>query len=139
MWDCGIPDELLQQQLHQQQQHDDNSIIQYVLVANGTDKDLVLKVPQLHLARLFVDPSSTPIIFGTKVVNRTLGDPVDVCGKLVDAARQQDGAKLARCALHGLSDYVLLEQQQNDFPLQFIVDMRASKHNEMTGQFMIFL
>ena len=83
----------------------DNGPTQYVFVASGMDKDLVVKVPQLHLARLFVD-QTVNTMFGAKVVNRTLGDPVDVCGKLVDAARQ-DGALQARCTLHGLSDYVL--------------------------------
>lgn len=76
---------------------------QYVLVAEGMDLEMVKKVPQLHLARLFLDHD---VMFGAKVVNRTLGDPVDVCGRLVDSARH-DGAKQARCTLHGLSDFVL--------------------------------
>lgn len=69
---------------------------QFVLVASGMDIDMVQKVPQLHLARIFLDEilitndndndnttdASTTIIkkvHGTKVINRTLGNCQDVC------------------------------------------------------------
>eukprot|EP00977_Amphora_coffeiformis_P016761 scaffold5296_cov163-Amphora_coffeaeformis.AAC.16 len=82
-----------------------SSSTQYVLAAHGMDLEMVKKVPQLHLARLFLT-SDSGTMNGAKVVNRTLGDPAFVCGKLVDAALQ-DGATLARSTLHGLSDHVL--------------------------------
>mmetsp|Transcript_21193 Transcript_21193/g.42779 ORF Transcript_21193/g.42779 Transcript_21193/m.42779 type:complete len:222 (-) Transcript_21193:138-803(-) len=79
---------------------------QYVLVAHGTDKELVVKVPQLHLARIWLD-SDGKTVFGAKVVNRTLGKPVDVCGRVLDAALSDAGeGALARSCLHGLSDWV---------------------------------
>jgi hypothetical protein len=86
---------------------------QYVLVAQGTEVGLVQKVPQLHLARLWWDPS-TNTIYGAKVVNRTLGSIPEVCPRLLDAALKDAKvaatAKLstlpiqARSTLHGLSE-----------------------------------
>ena len=60
----------------------DNGVKQYVLVADG-----MAKVPQLHLARIYLDGSTNiPNIYGAKVVNRTLGDCSQVCARLLDAA-----------------------------------------------------
>lgn len=79
--------------------------MQYVMVAGGTDKGLVRKVPQLHLARLNLKDRT---LYGAKVVNRTLGRPTDVCGKLVDAAIKDVGSGIqARSTLYGLTDWVL--------------------------------
>jgi hypothetical protein len=94
---------------------------QYVLVAQGTEVGLVQKVPQLHLARLWWDPS-TNTIYGAKVVNRTLGSIPEVCPRLLDAALK-DAIKASsaerstfsiqgRSTLHGLSEWVL--QQNRD-------------------------
>jgi hypothetical protein len=83
----------------------DDGSTQYVMAASGTDADMVKKVPQLHLARLFVLDKT---LFGAKVVNRTLGSPSVVCEKLIDAALKDAGAGAqARSTLHGLSDWVL--------------------------------
>jgi hypothetical protein len=83
----------------------DDGSTQYVMAASGTDVDMVRKVPQLHLARLFVLDKT---LFGAKVVNRTLGSPSVVCEKLVDAALKDAGAGAqARSSLHGLSEWVL--------------------------------
>jgi hypothetical protein len=92
-------------------QQDDGSR-QYVMVAAGVDMNTVRKVPQLHLARLHVKGKT---IHGAKVINRTLGSPADVCGKLVDAALKDagSGAK-ARSTLHGLSAWVLQGIQMHE-------------------------
>lgn len=79
---------------------------QYVLAADGVDMDMVKKVPQLHLARVYLDG---PKIYGAKVVNRTLGSIPEVCGRLLDAALS-DGGKEAHAALHGLSEWVQKEK-----------------------------
>lgn len=94
-----------------------NNIQQYVMAAEGMEAAMIEKVPQLHLARLFVqsshDGGSSPtvMLFGAKVINKTLGSPTDVCGKLVDAALADVAASAvtieARGTLHGLSDWVL--------------------------------
>jgi hypothetical protein len=84
------------------------AIIRYVMASSGMDTATVIKVPQLHLARLCVSVtvpahaaddsnhsmSSTsllstglnPTLFGAKVINRTLGSLDVVCGKLVESA-----------------------------------------------------
>jgi hypothetical protein len=83
----------------------EDGILLYALAAGGSDADIVRKVPQLHLARLFVDSEH---IWGAKVVNRTLGSLPHVCDKLVDAALQDlNRPVLAKSTLHGLSDWVL--------------------------------
>jgi len=78
----------------------------YVMAAAGMDAATVQKVPQLHLARLLVD---NEVIHGAKVVNRSLGSPAQVCGKLVDAALKDIGAgnAQAKSTLHGLSEWVM--------------------------------
>ena len=92
--------------------HGDN-VQQYIMAAAGVDLATIQKVPQLHLARLFVENDTNNgghTLFGAKVINRTLGSVPDVCGKLVDAALNDIAgghAAKARSALHGLSDWVL--------------------------------
>jgi len=90
----------------------------YVLAAGGTDPELVRKVRPLHLARLLVDTKQN-IMWGAKVVNRTLGTPQHVCGKLVDAAlrdMKKGNPVFAKSTLHGLSEWVLkrITQQKKD-------------------------
>ena len=75
---------------------------QYVLAPDSVGLDMVTKVPQLHLARIYLDGSK---IYGAKVVNRTLGSIPDVCGRLLEAALS-DGGKEAHAALHGMSEWV---------------------------------
>jgi len=78
---------------------------QLVLAAQGMDLDTIKKVPQLHLARLFV---LNDTMYGAKVVNRTLGSPTNVCTKLVQMALDQDPSIVqAKSTLHGLSEWVL--------------------------------
>lgn len=84
-----------------------DGVRQYVMASAGMDAAMVHKVPQLHLARLFVEDNGT--LYGAKVINRTLGSLDAVCGKLVDAALADvRGAARARSTLHGLSEFVLL-------------------------------
>jgi hypothetical protein len=75
---------------------------------------MVQKVPQLHLARLFC---LNDIVYGAKVVTRSLGAPVDVCSRLLDAARH-DGAQQAKCTLHGLSDFSSKQPQLSSFSFE---------------------
>ncbi|KAL3919473.1 MAG: hypothetical protein SGILL_003733 [Bacillariaceae sp.] len=92
----------------------EDGTVQYVLVDYGMDAATVKKVPQLHLGRLSCTTisKSKTIINGVKVVNKTLGDCTDVCGKLLEAAlsdARQSGSDDIRglAALHGVSEYVL--------------------------------
>mmetsp|Transcript_7263 Transcript_7263/g.21508 ORF Transcript_7263/g.21508 Transcript_7263/m.21508 type:complete len:205 (-) Transcript_7263:79-693(-) len=85
---------------------EENGKRKYVLVAQGMDSSLVKRVPQLHLARIFLDGNT---LYGAKVVNKTLGDPADVCGRLFDAAVNDFAAgqsTRAQSTLHGLSKWV---------------------------------
>eukprot|EP00545_Synedropsis_sp_CCMP1620_P008088 CAMPEP_0119010862 /NCGR_PEP_ID=MMETSP1176-20130426/5303_1 /TAXON_ID=265551 /ORGANISM="Synedropsis recta cf, Strain CCMP1620" /LENGTH=210 /DNA_ID=CAMNT_0006963603 /DNA_START=37 /DNA_END=669 /DNA_ORIENTATION=+ len=84
----------------------DDGLKQYVLAASGMEEAMVKKVPQLHLARIYLKEQT---VYGAKVVNKTLGDIPSVCGRLLDAAKQ-DGGRQARSMLHGLSDWVLAEK-----------------------------
>jgi len=95
---------------------DDDHHQQYVLAASGMDVAMVQKVPQLHLARLLVSCSTsssseqTTVLHDAKVINKTLGQPMDVLGKLVDAALEDAASSTsieARGRLHGLSDWVV--------------------------------
>jgi hypothetical protein len=79
---------------------------QYVLAAGGMELDVVKKVPQLHLARIYLDGSK---IYGAKVVNKTLGSMSHVCGRLLEVALN-DGGNEAHATLHGLSDWVQKEK-----------------------------
>lgn len=87
-------------------QQDDGVTKQYVLAASGMEEDMVKKVPQLHLARIYLKENT---IFGAKAVNTTLGNLPHVCGRMLDAARK-DGGNEARSTLHGLSEWVLAEK-----------------------------
>ena len=84
----------------------------YVMVAEGMESEMVQKVPQLHLARLFRSKDTNKCtLFGARVVNSTLGTPKDVCGRLVDAALEDinstAGATVqAKSSLRGLSEWV---------------------------------
>jgi hypothetical protein len=89
----------------------ENGIKQYVLVADGVDEETVRKVPQLHLARLNLDQHK---IFGAKVVNRTLGNCQDVCGRLLDVALNDTNGKAhAWSTLHDLSPWVLSSNNES--------------------------
>ena len=55
----------------------------YFLVPHGTDLDLALRVDKLQLAWVH---SSGGVVHSARVLQRTLGDPADVCGRLVDMA-----------------------------------------------------
>lgn len=94
-------------EIHKLQEHQSNSDhCQYVMVAEGMDADMVQKVPQLHLARLFRNGTT---LFGAKVVNSTLGAPKEVCGRLVDAALEDIPTSTtiqAKSSLRGLSEWV---------------------------------
>ena len=94
---------------------DDNQMYQLVLAAQGMDLQTVIKVPQLHLARISVQGDT---LHSAKVVNRTLGSHVHVCSRLVKEALQRDSSiKQARSTLHGLSDWILEHStawKQND-------------------------
>jgi len=88
---------------------DGKQLHQYVIAADGMDVDMVRKVPQLHLARLWRESN---VLYGAKVVNSTLGSIHQVCGRLVEAALQdvKDGGgkeAFARSTLHGLSEWIL--------------------------------
>jgi hypothetical protein len=77
------------------------------MAAEGMDLSTVIKVPQLHLARL---DRKDGLIFGCRVINRTLGTPQQVCGKLFDRALQDIGdgtGARARSTVHGLSSWVM--------------------------------
>lgn len=65
---------------------------------------MVQKVPQLHLARIYLNGNN--VVYGAKVVNKTLGDIPHVCSRLLDAALE-NGATEAHSTLHGLSEWVL--------------------------------
>jgi hypothetical protein len=96
--------------LHEAQVHrllgPDKNCVQYVMAAVGIDMETVKKVPQLHLARILV--SDNRLLHSAKVINRTLGEPEHVCGRLVDAALADiPGVAMAKSTLHGLSQWVL--------------------------------
>jgi hypothetical protein len=90
-----------------QDDNNNNGIQQFVMAADGMDFDMVKKVPQLHLARIWLLDGKK--IYGAKVVNRTLGDCPHVCGRLLDAALSEADTTDAEAwsTLHGLSDWVL--------------------------------
>lgn len=119
--------------------------VMYVLAASGSELALVQKVPHLHLARLHRSTTKENAddngggggdnviqLWGAKVVNRTLGLPVHVCGKLVDAALEDalvgsngndnnsktytNSVVTAKTTLHGMCDWVskLSDEQLRD-------------------------
>ena len=83
----------------------------YFLVPHGTDLDLALRVDKLQLAWVH---SSGGVVHSVRVLQRTLGDPADVCGRLVDMALADIRAEgtgdgrppTAVATLHGLCSYV---------------------------------
>lgn len=105
---------LKESQVHRIQQSDNVTTL-YVMAANGVETENVQKIPQLHLARIYFD-NATFTMYSAKVVNRTLGTPVHVCGKLVDAIlqdhRKGENVIRAKSTMHGLCDFVLHTIQQ---------------------------
>lgn len=81
---------------------------QYILIPDGTDLNLALKVDKLHLARISADRN---FIYGAKVVQRTLGTTRTVCNRLLDAAMEDAASKgdtpIALASLEGLSRWVI--------------------------------
>jgi hypothetical protein len=119
----------------------EDGILLYALAAGGSDADIVRKVPQLHLARLFVD-SQQQHMWGAKVVNRTLGSLPKVCDKLVDAALQDlKRPVLAKSTLHGLSDWVLTVMDKKEssamqsFDPETLEAVTAVARNQATAQY----
>jgi hypothetical protein len=115
--------------IHRIQITDDK--VQYILAPDGIDADMVKKVPQLHLARIFLDRD---IIYGAKVVNRTLGVESHVCHRLLHAARM-DGGIYAHSNLHGLTDWVqkhkLLDRSETEAKiLKEIIDGNQSSYDK---------
>lgn len=80
----------------------------YILIPDGTDVELALKVDKLHLARLSADGNC---IFGSKVVQRTLGSHNEVCKRLLDMAledsKSQGDDPVAIAAIDGLSRWIV--------------------------------
>mmetsp|Transcript_33161 Transcript_33161/g.71771 ORF Transcript_33161/g.71771 Transcript_33161/m.71771 type:complete len:258 (+) Transcript_33161:277-1050(+) len=81
----------------------------YFLVPADTPQDLAERVDKLHLARLYVAEDGKTI-FGAKVVQRTLGDVTEVCGRLLDMAikdvKSTGTQPVAVTTLHGLCQWV---------------------------------
>uniref|UniRef100_A0A7S3PWW3 Uncharacterized protein n=1 Tax=Chaetoceros debilis TaxID=122233 RepID=A0A7S3PWW3_9STRA len=79
----------------------------YILIPDGTDVDLALKVDKLHLARLKANKN---LIYHAKVVQRSLGKPADVCTSLLEAAlkdaNSQGEQPIALASLTGLTKWV---------------------------------
>jgi hypothetical protein len=101
------------------------------MAAAGMDMETVQKVPQLHLARLWV--SDNRLLHSAKVINRTLGEPENVCGRLVDAALSDiPGAAMAKSTLHGLSQWALdcLAQDDDSHPAKAILKCLTSRELE---------
>lgn len=107
--------------------------VTYILAASGADKKTVESVPHIHLARLFVKDQT---LYGAKVINRTLGKPIDVCGRLVDAALDDAGPGAgAQSTLHGLSEWVLrgLDNKESIDVLQTFSDAERSIIKEIAN------
>mmetsp|Transcript_3532 Transcript_3532/g.5427 ORF Transcript_3532/g.5427 Transcript_3532/m.5427 type:complete len:269 (+) Transcript_3532:103-909(+) len=79
----------------------------YILVPDGTPLEVVLKVDKLQLARL---SSAGNLLFGAKVVQKSLGSPSVVCGSLLDAALDDLSSSSepvqALASLEGLCEWV---------------------------------
>jgi hypothetical protein len=79
----------------------------YILVPHDTPLDLAIKVDKIQLARLSANQN---VIYGAKVVQRTLGTPTHVCGELLDMALKDASSKgetpTAVVSLQGLSKWV---------------------------------
>jgi hypothetical protein len=80
----------------------------YILIPDGTDVELALKVDKLHLARIFADGK---LIYGGKVVQRSLGSYAQVCKPLLEMAlkdsKSQGEEPIALASLDGLSKWVV--------------------------------
>ena len=87
--------------------HKEGGKKQFVLAASGTERDIVQKVPQLHLARIELDGNK---VYGAKVVNRTLGEIPKVCETLLEAAVSEGGTE-ALATLHGLSNWITSDDE----------------------------
>ena len=81
----------------------------YILVPHDTPLDLAIKVDKIQLARLSANKN---IIYGAKVVQRSLGTPSHVCGRLVDMALKDAASRgevpMAVASLEGLSKWVVM-------------------------------
>jgi len=79
----------------------------YILIPNGTDVELALKVDKLHLARLSADRN---YIYGAKAVQRSLGTQAEVCKRLLEMAlkdsKSQGEEPVALASLEGLSKWI---------------------------------
>ena len=79
----------------------------YILVPHDTPLDLAIKVDKIQLARLSAHRN---VIYGAKVIQRTLGAPTHVCGELLDMALKDASSKgetpMAVASLQGLSKWV---------------------------------
>lgn len=79
----------------------------YVLIPDGTDVELALKVDKLQLARLFANGNH---IFGGKVIQRTLGTHAEVCKPLLQMALEDSKSlgdnAIAISSLDGLTKWV---------------------------------
>ena len=88
----------------------------YILLPNDVSLDLAKKVNKLHLARLSTNEN---IIFGAKVVQRTLGTESNVCKPLLDAAlsdiiSKEDDSAIALASLDGLCRWVAQAIEENE-------------------------
>ena len=105
---------------------------QYVMAAHGMDLDTITKVPQLHLARIYLGPDGSTI-YGARSVNRTLGSISDVCSRVLDAAMTDamagggTSAMRARSTLHGLSEWAEgglgVTEKKGSGPIRCLGDM----------------
>ena len=89
---------------------------QYILLPQDTPLDLAMKVDKLHLARLSVQGN---IIYGPKVVQRTLGTVSDVCMPLLEAALNDISSEgsdkaIALASLQGLCQWVAKAIEENE-------------------------
>lgn len=89
---------------------------QYILLPHGTPLDLAKKVDKLHLARLYTNRN---VIYGAKVVQRSLGTESDVCMPLLNAALDDFTSKgendaVALASLEGLCKWVSNAVVQNE-------------------------
>lgn len=91
-----------------QEDGDSNGQRQYILLPQDISLDLAKKVDKLHLARLY---AKNNVIYGAKVIQRTLGTESDVCMPLLHAALDDISSKggekaIALASLDGLCRWV---------------------------------
>ena len=108
----------------------DNDEKLYVLVAQGMDTEKVKSVPYLHLGRICLNTNEN-IIYGAKVINKTLGDVIQVCDRLLDAALDDAGGKgngvHALSTLHGLSAWTDQYHLQNKEESSVLSNLKESE------------